>query len=126
MAEELDIEQELRILGAMKSRIKGNPLCHRSGCHGKGTLGIRMNMVEGILKPILVTCECTQFGETEYKRLYDEISSHDARMNNLFLALDEHLIDLHRSTPSGFIEWKFDEANQAIRRLWYRLGKKVI
>ena len=65
-------------------------------------------------------------GETEYKRLYDEISSHDARMNNLFLALDEHLIDLHRNTPWGFITWKCSELRETLRRGWYRLKKRVM
>ena len=143
--EELDLDYELKILWAMKSKIKGNPLCHRSGCHGSGFLGIKIGMVDGVRKPLLWTCECVQFGETEYQRLYDKIVAeqnvlelltgqinefsarwvndlvqHDAKMNNIFLTISEDMLKLHyHRSLSGFIIWKLSEAWKFIRRWWY-------
>jgi hypothetical protein len=84
-----DMEKELKTLAEIKSTIKGNPLCHRSGCHGTGQRGIEIVLVEGKSKPRLLLCECAQIGETEYKRLSDRITEHDARGQQKYMIYDE-------------------------------------
>jgi hypothetical protein len=86
---DIQIEKELLELAEIKSRIKGNPLCHRSGCYGTGQRGIEMVLVDGKSKPRLLLCECAQIGETEYKRLCDLITEHDARGQQKYMMYDE-------------------------------------
>ncbi|MFA5313740.1 MAG: hypothetical protein WC375_10585 [Methanomassiliicoccales archaeon] len=124
-----DLQKQDEQLAEQLSRVRIDPLkaahCRIEGC--RGMKGYTVVLKPGG-NPEIRLC-CGTVGETEYERLTTSIkelvkafielanvvSQHDARMNNLFIALDEHLIDLHRSNPWGFIVWKSVELWRAFR-----------
>lgn len=146
--EDKELDEELKILAGVKSRIKGNPLCRRANCNGAGVLGITVVMIKGQKKAQLLTCECAAFGETEYKRLYDEISALNtatkaflihmqkiicedidnlrAETRGCYLANNQDMVDLHHHRSfAGYIAWKIGEARNAARQWWYKARKRA-
>jgi hypothetical protein len=110
------IDEEMNVLREVKSRIKGNPNCHYSNCHGKGYVGVVTNKVNGSLKPQLLLCSCAQFGETEYKILTDNIRQSKIDLGNALVVLNQRIIDLDHRTLLGFILWEIQKLWQLIKR----------
>lgn len=119
-----DLEKELNALAQIKSQIKGNPLCHCSGCHGTGQRGIEMVLVDGKSKPRLLLCECAQIGETEYKRLYDRITEHDAHGQQKYMLYDEAFKMLCEATDN--LGKEISELNARVGQLLISLEEQVI
>lgn len=105
----LNIEEEMNVLREVKSHIKGDPLCHRSNCHGTGVVGITTTKVNGMLKPQLLVCSCAKFGETEYKVLTDKVGGLKLELNQDFLILSQEITKLKRATLIGQIFYQIEK-----------------
>ena len=51
-------------------QITGDPNCRRSGCHGKGYVGVRINPDASWT---VMMCECGRFGENDYVKLSGQV-----------------------------------------------------
>jgi len=70
-----DVDEQLRILNEVRAKIHGDPRCNRSGCHGRGVLGIRENIVNKKRILVLQTCQCAVMGKNEYALLQDTMNT---------------------------------------------------
>ena len=83
------------------AQVIGDPLCHKSGCHGKGFIGI-VPTKDG---PMMIPCSCGRFVRNDYVRIVEEIRDSTLLLAGLidrhFQALQLDLASVKRHTFYG-------------------------